>query len=120
MAVGCSLTVDRAAQIEGFDYAAGCKLKILSDQFGDLFIVDGACAEGVNQNGNRLCDADGVSQLDLNFFCKACGYDVLCSISGCIARGAVDLCGILAGKCSAAVASVSAVGIDDDLSSGKT
>ena len=61
--------------------------------------------------------ADGVGKLDLTLIGKSGSNNVLCNISSCIACGTVYLCRVFAAECAAAVTGISAVGVNNDLSS---
>jgi len=120
MTVCCELTVDRTAQIETVDDCSGSEINELGDQFRDLFLIDLCCAEGIDQNGNGLCNTDCVCKLNLTLIGKTCGYDILCNISCSICSGTVNLCRVLARECAAAVTGITTVCINDDLSAGQT
>ena len=67
-----------------------------------------------------MSDTDCVGKLDLAFVGKTCCYDdILCYVTCCISRRTVYLCTVFSGESSAAVTSVSAVGVYDDLTSGE-
>ena len=67
-----------------------------------------------------MCNADGICKLHLALLCKARSYNVLCNITCRICSGTVNLRRVLAGECTAAVTTYTAVRIDDDLSAGQT
>ena len=120
MAVRCSLTVDRAAKIERFDDSLGRELEEMANQLGDLRIRNRSGAKGVGHYGNRLGNADGVSELDFHFGGQAGGYNVLCDVACHVASGAVNLGGVFSGESAAAVTAVAAVGVHDNLAAGQT
>ena len=93
---------------------------MLADDLHDLLFIYLAGAEGVDVDGSRLCNADRIGELDLRSVGIACCHQVLCDITGCIGSASVDLGAVLAGEASAAVTACSAVGVDDDLTAGKT
>ena len=66
-----------------------------------------------------LGDAYRVGYLDQHLVCDTGCYQVLGDIAGCVCRRAVYLAGILAGEGSAAVGSLAAVGVHDDLAAGQ-
>ena len=116
MTISCNLFVDRSQQVEVFDDGSGTQVEVALYQFCDLIIGDFACTECIYQNGNGFCNADSVSQLYFTFACNAACNNVLCNVSCCVACGTVYLCGVFAAECAAAVGSVTAVGVNDDLS----
>src|SRR5436305_855791 len=68
---------------------------------------------------DRGCDADGIRDVDGAARGKGGGHDVLGKIA-CGVRGrTVHLCWILAGQRPATVWRIAAIGVDDDLASGK-
>ncbi len=100
-----NLFVDRSEQIEVLDDRSGTQVEVLLYQFCDLIIGDFACTECIYQNGNGMCNADGVSQLYFAVACDAGGNDVLCNVSSHVGRASVNLCRVLAGERTAAVSS---------------
>ena len=99
--------------------AAGRRSKALPHQGGELRIRQLAGAVRLDQDGDGVGHANGVSQLDLAALGKTGRDDILGDVAGHIGSAAVDLGRVLPGKGAAAVAGVSAVGIDDDLSPGQ-
>src|SRR5271155_4620955 len=79
-------------------------------------VFDGSRPERVDVNTDRLCDADGVRELNLTSASDAGGHDVLRDVPRVVAGAPIDLAGVLAAECAAAVAAHSAVRVDDDLS----
>src|SRR5262245_58841856 len=57
------LAVDRPPKVERFDDAARCELEVAADDLADLLVGDLAGAERVDEDRNRLGDADGVCEL---------------------------------------------------------
>ncbi len=66
-----------------------------------------------------MSDTDCVGKLDLAFVGKTCCYDILCHVTCCVSCRTVYLCAVFSGESSAAVTSISAVGVYDDLTSGQ-
>ena len=64
VAAGGGLAVDRAAELEVVDDAAGSQREIFADEFADLGVGDVASAEGVDVNADGFGDADGVGELE--------------------------------------------------------
>src|SRR5437016_2137784 len=76
-------------------------------------------AFGVNQNRDRFRDTDRVSKLDQTTIGKSRSYNILGDITSHVCRRAVDLGGILARKSTTAMRGITAVRIDNDLTTGK-
>src|SRR5206468_6672966 len=74
---------------------------------------------GVNQDRDRVGDADRVGELDLALVCQARRDEVLGDIPGHVGGRPVHLAGVLAGEGAAAVAAHAAVGVHDDLAAGQ-
>src|SRR5579864_7927554 len=119
MAVGRGLAIDRPAQIEIADDAGRAHREVLADQGLDAPVRDGAGAEAVGADRDRLGDPDGIGQLDLDALGDAGGDQVLRDVARHVAGGAVHLGGVLAGEGAAAVAPDAAVAVDDDLAAGE-
>ena len=101
------------------DDPTGLEGEVLSDQGRDGVFVDLSGTEGVDAYADGLSHADGVGQLNLGPRCETCGHDVLGDVAGHIGSAAVHLAGILSAESTAAVATHTAVGVDDDLSTGE-
>ncbi len=99
--------------------APGRRSKCCVDQIGDLLFFDPARAEALDEDGDRLGDADRIGDLDLAAVGQTCGDDVLGHVARRVRRRPVDLGGIFAGERSAAVTGHAAVGVDDDLAAGE-
>ena len=77
-------------------------------------------SEGIHLDGSGMGHADGVGKLDLALIGKSCRNHVLGHITGRISCGTVHLGAVLTGECAAAVAGISAVGVNNDLSSSQS
>lgn len=108
------LTINRAAQIQHVDDAGRTKIKLLSDDFRQCVVGNDAGALRIDQQRNRIGHADRVSQLDFTALGQSRRNDVLRDVARGIRGATIDLCRILAAERAAAVAGISAVGIDDD------
>ena len=114
-----SLTVDRCTELQFLNDTAGSQVAVFPQQ-GDHFLVcDLAGAIAVDTDGNRLGNADGISQLQLALVGQTGGNQVLGNVAGIVSAGAVHLGGILAGESAAAVSAHAAVGVVDDLTAGE-
>ena len=120
MSVSCCLLVDRTTKIQHLNDACRAKVKVFSDDLYQLLVRKLSGSVGICHNGGRLCHADGIGKLDLALLGKSCCHNVLCNITRCISCRTVYLCAVLSGESAAAVTGISAVGIYDDLTSGKT
>ena len=83
--ISSSLFVQRTQQVQLLDDAVRAQGEVFVYQLGDSFVGNFAGAEGFNENGYRLSNADSISQLNFAFVCQACSNDVFrnvaCSIS---------------------------------------
>ena len=107
-------------QIEHLDDAVGPQIEMLAHQLHDSLFRDLVGAEGGHRDRGRLGHPDGVADLQLALVGQPGGNDVLGHVAPGIGGRTIDLGRILAGKCAAAVARHSTVGIDDDLSTRQT
>src|SRR5579859_3354571 len=105
-----------AAQIQSFDDALGGQREILAHQRGDALFRDVFGAEGIDHNGDRFGNANGVGELDLGFTGQARGHNVLGDVASHVASRTVHLGRIFAGKGAASVTAVSAIAVHDNLS----
>ena len=98
MPVSCSLLVNRAQQIQRFNNAGRAEREVLFNKFGNFVVGNFAGAESIYQNGNRLCNTNGISKLNFAFIGKACGNNVFSYITCCVSRAAVYFVGSLPEK----------------------
>ena len=103
VAIGGSLLVDGAAEIQVLDDLGRAHVEAIVDDGGELLLVQHAGAVGVHQNGDGVGHADGVGQLNLALAAQAGGHQVLGDVAGHVGGGAVHLGGVLAGEAAAAV-----------------
>ena len=96
----------------------GFKPEAPADNLGDERVGQGARSLGVDVHADRLGDTDRIRQLDLATFRQPGRDDILGDVAGHVGSRAVDLCGVLAAECTAAMAAHAAVGVDDDLAPG--
>ena len=120
MTVCRRLTVDRSAKIKVLDDSRRSEIEALAYSLRDRRFVYLTRSEGVDHYRHGLRNADSVRELNLALICKSCRNDVLCNVSCRVGCRTVDLRRILARESSAAVTGVSAVGVNDDLSAGKS
>ena len=119
-AVGSSLEINRALQVEHLDQAFRPKIEVLPHEIDDAFFGQAGRAEGIYGDRRGLCHADRIGDLDLTAIRQACRDDVLGHVASRVGGAAVYLGRILAGKCAAAVPGRPAVGIDNDLAARET
>lgn len=99
------------------------KTTIPNDLINDicnLFVIKLTCTERINHNRNRLCNADCISKLNLALISKTCGNDIFCYPTGSISSASVNLSWVLTAECTATVASISAVCINNNFTACKT
>ena len=118
MAVGSSLAIDRAAQVQVTDDGAGAQVEVFLDELADLLIGDLAGVEGLDVNRQRVGHADGIGHLDLAAVRQPGGDHILGSPAGGIGGRTIDLGGVLAREGTAAMPAHAAIGVDDDLATG--
>src|ERR1700683_344677 len=119
MAIGRGLTINRAAEVECFDDALGRQLEERANELRDLRVGDRAGTKGFCHDGDRIGDANSVGKLDFQLASEPRGDGILGHIARHVAGRTINLRGILAGKCAAAVAAVTTVGIHNNLAAGK-
>jgi len=123
VSVGSGLPHDRAAELKVADDASRAEVEVLVDNLSKL----GVCLSGgllgssvgVNEDGKRVWDANGVGELDKGALAESSVDEGLGDPPGSVGGGAVDLGGVLSGEGSSSVSSPSSVGVDDDLAPGE-
>ena len=120
MSVSRCLLIDRTAKIKHPDDSCRTKIEVLSYDLNQLLIRNLASSEGIYSDRGGLCNANRIGKLDLTLISQSCCYDILCYITCCISCRTVYLGAVLTRESTAAVTCISAVGIYNDLTSGKT
>src|SRR6266851_837151 len=120
MAIGRGPRINRLVEAEMGTDAARREIEKLLQQGRELVFVDLAGARRVDIDGKRFRYADGIGELDGAALGEAGGDDVLGEIARGVGRRAVDLGRILAGEGAAAMRRGAAIGVDDDLATGKS
>src|SRR5688572_652456 len=115
VAVGRRPLVDRLQQIEHLDDAVRPQVEVLVDGRDDLLLRHLVRAKGLDRYRRRLRHADRVRHLHLAALGEARRYDVLRDIARGVSGRAIDLRRVLTRERAAAVASETAVAVDDDL-----
>src|SRR2546425_10988432 len=75
MAVAGRLLVDRSPEIERLNDSSGRQVEVFANQFGDFVLVDSPATERVDAHGDRIGNADGVCQLNLDSLGKTRRYE---------------------------------------------
>src|SRR5690242_4552651 len=119
MAVGGGGGINGLAQVERANDSLGCEVEHLTDRAHDVGLGYDRGPEAVHHHRDRLSNTDRVRDLNLASAREAGGDDVLGHPTRRVARGAIDLARILAAEGAAAVASHSAIRVDDDLPTGE-
>src|SRR5215469_13980513 len=110
MPVSGGLLVDGPFQVKLSDNSGGAKVKELAQLRRKFCVRHHTGVESIDQKRDWLCDADRVRDLDLA---------LLGHLARHVACGAIDLARVLARESAAPVASVAAVGIDDNFATGQ-
>ncbi len=118
VSVGGCLGVDGLAEVKSFLDGVGGHVETFHSfhHLGNLAVgeVDAGGATGVDAEADRLCHADGVGYLHEGLTCDTGGNEVFGDVAGGIGCRAVDLGGVFARECAAAVGAAAAIGVDDD------
>ena len=121
MSVAGGLSIDRPAQIQRFDDTARRELEVFADRVREILSWSILPVPNVSTvNGNRIGNADRISELDFDTIRQTRRDDVLGDVPRHVAGRAIDLRRILAGECAATMTAHAAVGIDDDFASGQS
>ncbi len=118
--VGGSLLEDGATQVEIANDSARAQVEDGSHGTFDSGLVHMGGAKGIDHDRERLGDADRICQLDLAAIGKTGGDHVFGNPARRIGGGTVDLGAVLTRERAAAVPAAAAVGVNDDLTAGKT
>src|SRR5687767_7608714 len=89
---------------------------MLTYKFGEHSLADPSGAARIDQHRDRIRDADGVGQLHQTALGEPRPNNILRDVSRHVCRGAVHLGRVFSGKSPAAVWSIPAVCVHDDLS----
>ena len=120
MPVGSRSTVDRTAQLQTVNNGSRAHIEMLVYQFCKAVIRQLACAESIDSQADRPCNADCISHGYLCTFTQT-GSDQILGCMACSIRStAVNLAGILTAKGATAMRAVTTVGINNNLASGDT
>lgn len=112
--------VDGVDQVELLDDDTRPQVEVLADDLDKLVggLVRGAV--GLNEDGQRLGDTNGVRKLDESTAGETGLEQGLGDPAGKVSGRAVDLGVVLAGESTTTVSTPATVGVDDDLTAGQT
>ncbi len=114
--------IDGSEEVELLDDVAGSEAKVVHDDLDEVLVghafLDGAV--GVDVDGQRVCESDGVRDLDENSVAEFVVHETLGDVPGVVGSRPVDLGRVLAGEGTTAMGGPSSVGVYNDLSSGES
>ena len=110
----------RIFELQRVDDRCRTHVKDFAHDFFKFIISKFAGAVSGNIYAQRFGYADSVCHLDLALVSQTGSHDVFGNVTAHVSSGTVDLAGVFAGKCTAAVRADAAVGIHNDLSAGQT
>src|SRR5216683_3645938 len=119
MAVNRRLAEQRPPEVELLDDAERAQVEQLVDGRHEYWLRNLAGPERVDPDRNRFHNPDRVRDLDFAAPREAGRNDVLGDVTSAVGARPIDLCGVFARKTAAAVAGVTAVGVDHDLASSQ-
>src|SRR2546427_4634849 len=115
MSIGGGFLVNRLAKIQVLDDAPRPEIEVLADQLFQLRIGHLPRSVRVHHDRDGQLHPDGVGDLDGAAVGEARSHDVLRDVARRVGTGAIHLGGVLPAEAPAAVATESAVAVDDDL-----
>jgi hypothetical protein len=120
VAVLGSLAVDGVDEVELLDNDTRTHVEVGVDDLNKLLgaLVGGAV--GLNEDGERLSNTNGVGELDESTAGELGVNERLGDPTGEVGSRAVDLAVVLAGESSTTVGTPATVGVDDDLAASET
>jgi hypothetical protein len=115
-----SLEVDWLGQVELLDNDTWSHVEVVADNLDKLIrgLVRGTV--GINEDGKWLSNTDGVGELDERTASELGVDQGLGDPSAEVGSRSVDLGEILSGESTTTVSTPSTVGVNDDLTAGKT
>jgi hypothetical protein len=124
VAIGGGLLEHRTTQVEVADDGSRAKIKVVLDDLGDLDIglsgAGKASAVGINEDGQRVGDTNGVGELNQDTVSKTSSDDGLSDPTSSVSSRTIDLGGILSGESSTTMGTPTTIGINDDLAASET
>ena len=98
----------------------GAKIPVAADDLDELLVGLLAGAVGVDEDGQRLSDTDGVRELNEGTAGKAGRDERLGDPASGVRSRAIDLGEVLSGESTSTVGTPATVGVDDDLTARET
>lgn len=95
------------------------EIPVVADDVDELRVRLLASAVGINENRQRLSDADGVGELDKATAGKATSDEGLGDPASSVSRRAIDLGEVLAGEGATTVGTPATIGVDDDFTASQ-
>jgi hypothetical protein len=120
VAVLGSLAVDGVGEVKLLDNDTGAHVEVGVDDLNKLLGAPVRGAVGLNEDGERLGDTNGVGELDESTASELGVNKGLGDPTGEVGSRAVDLAVVLAGEGTTTVSTPATVGVNDDLAAGKT
>jgi len=120
--VARGLGVDGAGEIELFNDLTGAEIEVVKDDLEEVAIslALSNSAVRVDVNGERLCDTDGVGDLDKAAAAELSSNEGLGNPASSVSSRAVDLGRILTGEGTTTVSTPTTVSINNDLTTSQT
>lgn len=114
---GC---VDGIAQLQPVNDGCGAQIQIVFDPFLQKFVRDAAGSKGIYIDRKGPGYADGIAELNLALSGSFGSHNMFGNITRHVRGASIHLGGIFSGESAAAVLSITAIGVCNDLSSGQT
>lgn len=115
-----SLAVDGVGEVKLLDNDTGAHVEVGVDDLNKLLGAAVRGAVGLNEDGERLGDTNGVGELDESTASELGVDEGLGDPTGEVGSRAVDLAVVLAGEGTTTVSTPATVGVNDDLTASKT
>ncbi len=115
--VAGGLLENRSQQLEVADHVSRLETEGITHYFHQPLRRELAGAEGIYHQAHRLCHSDAIGNLNLALVCQPGCNNVLGRVAGHVGAAPVHLGRVLAGKATATVTALAAVGIHDNLAS---
>ena len=115
-----SLAVDRVGEVKLLDDDTGAHVEVGVDDLNKLLGAAVRGAVGLNEDGERLGDTNGVGELDESTASELGVDEGLGDPTGEVGSRTVDLAVVLAGEGTTTVSTPATVGVNDDLTASKT
>ena len=115
-----SLAVDGVGEVKLLDDDTGAHVEVGVDDVNELLGAPVRGTVGLNEDGERLGDTNGVGELDESTASELGVDEGLGDPTGEVGSRAVDLAVVLAGEGTTTVSTPATVGVNDDLTASKT